>query len=97
MVELIVVLTANDLADLPELRSLLASQVQMSRIEPGCVRFEALESESVPGTFILVERWESQAALDQHRKATACTTIYAPKVLPLVSRVPHICSILPGT
>lgn len=97
MIDLTVVLTAKDLASVGELRSLLASQVQLSRAEPGCIRFEAFESNSVPGTFILIERWESQAALDEHRKAKGFNTIYAPKVLPLVDRVPHVCSVLPGT
>ncbi len=97
MIDLTVVLTAKDLASVSELRSLLALQVQLSRAEPGCIRFEAFESNSVPGTFILIERWESQAALDEHRTAKGFTTIYAPKVLPLVDRVPHVCSVLPGT
>ena len=97
MVDLTVILTANDPAHRPELRELLATQVQMSRAEPGCIRFEAFESQTVAGTFILVERWESQAALDEHRKATACMTVYFPKVIPLVSRVPHVCSVLTGT
>ena len=97
MIDLTVVLTAKDLASVGELRSLLGSQVQLSRAEPGCIRFEAFESNSVPGTFILIERWESQAALDEHRKAKGFNTIYAPKVLPLVDRVPHVCSVLPGT
>jgi quinol monooxygenase YgiN len=97
MIDLTVILTAKDSAHLAELRSLLAQQVQLSRAEPGCVRFEAYESGSVPGTFILIERWESQAALDEHRKATGFTTIYAPKVLPLVDRVPHVCTVLAGT
>ncbi len=97
MVDITVILTAKELASVPELRTLLATQVRLSRAEPGCVRFEAFESQSVPGTFILIERWESQAALDEHRKAEGFTTVYAPKVLPLVERVPHICSTLPGT
>jgi quinol monooxygenase YgiN len=97
MIDLTVVLTAKDSSSLPELRALLATQVKMSRAEPGCVRFEAYESQSVAGTFILIERWESQAALDEHRKATAFLTVYAPKVLPLVDRVPHVCSALAGT
>ena len=97
MIDLTVILTAKDAADVPELRSLLAKQTQLSRQEPGCVRFEAFESQSVAGTFLLIERWESQAALDEHRKATGFTTIYAPKVLPLVDRVPHVCSVLAGT
>lgn len=97
MIDLTVVLSAKEQASLPELRRLLASQVNLSREEPGCIRFEAFESQSVPGTFILIERWESQAALDVHRTAKGFTTVYAPQVLPLVERVAHVCNTLPGT
>lgn len=97
MIDITVVLSAKDLQSVPELRSLLAMQVNLSRQEPGCVRFEAFESQSVPGTFILIERWESQAALDVHRTAKGFTTVYAPQVLPLVERVAHVCNVLPGT
>jgi quinol monooxygenase YgiN len=97
MVDITVILTAKDPASLPELRELLTAHVLLSRGEPGCVRFEAYESQSVSGAFVLIERWESQSDLDVHRTATGFTTIYAPKVLPLVDRVPHICSVLPGT
>lgn len=91
MVDLTVLLTAKDSASMPQLRELLKRQAQLSREEPGCVRFEAYESQSVPNTFILIERWESQQALDVHRTAHAFTTIYAPNVIPLVDRVPHVC------
>jgi len=94
MIDLTVILSAKDVVSLPELRSLLAMHVNLSRQEPGCLRFEALESQSVPGTFFLIERWESQAALDVHREAEAITTIYRPKVLPLVERVVHVCEVL---
>ena len=97
MIDLTVVLSAKDLQSVAELRRLLATQAQLSRQEPGCVRFEAFESQSVPGTFILIERWESQAALDVHRTAKGFTTVYAPKVLPLVDRVAHVCHVLTGT
>ncbi|MFA7280145.1 MAG: putative quinol monooxygenase [Sterolibacterium sp.] len=94
-VNLVVVLIAKDVGSLPELRDLLATQVDLSRQEPGCQRFDAFESKSAPGTLIVVERWASQAALDQHRKAKAITTVYLPKILPLVERVLHDCSALP--
>jgi quinol monooxygenase YgiN len=97
IVDLTVILTAKDVAHVPELRELLATQVVLSRKEPGCVRFEALESQTVPGTFIVVERWESDAALDAHREAEAITTVYLPHIMPLVDRVLHVCSVLPGT
>lgn len=96
MVDLVVVLTAKDIGSLPALRELMATQVILSREEPGCVRFEVFESQTVPGTIMIVERWESQAALDAHRKAKAITTVYIPKILPLVERVLHVCSALPG-
>ena len=94
-VDLVVVLTAKDVGTLPELRDLMTMQVNLSRQEPGCVRFDALESQTVSGTFIVVERWSSQAALDEHRKARAITTVYIPKILPLVDRVLHVCSAVP--
>ena len=97
MIDLTVVLSAKDAASIPELRRLLALQVNLSRQEPGCIRFEAFESQSVAGTFILIERWESQAALDVHRTAEGFTTVYGPQVLPLVERVAHVCNSLPGT
>ena len=64
-----------------------------SKMEP----LVALESQTVPGTFIVVERWESDAALDAHREAEAITTVYLPHIMPLVDRVLHVCSVLPGT
>jgi quinol monooxygenase YgiN len=97
MIDITVVLTAKNPAALTELRELLAAHVNLSRSEPGCVRFEAYESQSESGTFVLIERWESQSALELHRTAQGFMTIYAPRVLPLVHRVPHICTVLPGT
>ena len=44
--------------------------------------------------FILVERWSSLEALDQHRLAMAYTEIYKPKVLPKVDRTPYPCNLL---
>lgn len=91
MIDLTVILTAKDDRDMPVLRELLKTQRDLSLSEPGCLRFEAYECDSVPATFVLVERWESQAALDVHRSAHAFTTVYAPRVLPLVDRAPYIC------
>lgn len=97
MIDLTVILTTRDKDDVSTLRELLAMQVNLSRQEPGCLRFEAFESQTLPGTFILIERWESQAALDLHRTALGFTTIYAPKVIPLVDRQAHVCEVLAGT
>jgi quinol monooxygenase YgiN len=85
-----IILTVNEEADVAEIKELLREQGRLSRAEPGCVRFEVYHSQADPRTFILVERWESQQALDVHRTARAYTEIYVPKVLPRATRVPHV-------
>ena len=82
-------LTVKDPGDVEKVRGLLAEAAGLSREEPGCSRFEVYQSNNDPTRFLLHERWQSQAALDQHRTAKAYTTIYHPQVLPLVNREPH--------
>ena len=89
-----VVVTVKDERDIDEVKSLLLEQTRLSRLEPGCERFELYHSHSHPKVFILVERWSSPEALDQHRLAKAYTEIYKPQVLPKVDRTPHPCSLL---
>lgn len=43
--------------------------------EPGCLRFALHRSPSDVGTFLLVERWRSQAALDEHLKQPYLTRL----------------------
>jgi quinol monooxygenase YgiN len=89
-----ILLTVKNEADVDEIKALLAEQGKLSRQEPGCMRFEVYHSQSNPSVFLLVERWENQAALDVHRTAQAYTTIYQPKVLPKVDRVPHVSTLV---
>jgi quinol monooxygenase YgiN len=89
MVYVNVMLTVKDKADVPQIRELLSEQARLSRAEPGCQRFEVYHSDNDPQVFFLVERWDSDAALDVHRTAHAYTTIYQPQVLPRVERTPH--------
>ena len=89
MIYLNVVLTVKDPNDVADVQSLLSEQGRLSRAEPGCVRFEVYHSQTNPQVFLLNEHWSDQAAVDAHRKATAYTTIYQPKVLPKVDRTPH--------
>ena len=84
-----IILTVNDEADVSEITGLLAEQGRLSRAEPGCARFEVYHSEADPKVFLLIERWESQAALDAHREAKAYTEIYKPQVLPKATRMAH--------
>ncbi len=89
-----VLLTVKAESDVPQIRELLTEQCRLSREEPGCVRFEVYQSQTDRKFFVLVEAWESAAALDQHRLAKAYLEIYKPKVLPLVDRTPHPCDLV---
>lgn len=89
MLYLNVLLKVKDPANVEQIRAWLTEQGQLSRQEPGCLRFEVYHSNTDPTRFVLNERWESQAALDVHRTAQAYTQIYQPKVLPLVEREGH--------
>ncbi|MDP6534983.1 MAG: antibiotic biosynthesis monooxygenase [Gammaproteobacteria bacterium] len=53
------------------------------------MRFEVYHSQADQQQFLLVEQWETQEDLDRHREAKAFTELYIPRVIPLVSRVPH--------
>jgi quinol monooxygenase YgiN len=89
-----IILTVKDDGDIAEVRSLLAEQRRQSLLEPGCERFEVYQSQADAKVFILVERWASQQALDDHRLAKAYNEIYKPKVLPRVDRVPHLSTLV---
>ena len=89
MIYLNVWLTVKNPATVDQVRALLTEQARLSRQEPGCARFEVYQSQNDPTRFLLNEHWESQAAVDAHRKAHAYTTVYQPQVLPLVEREPH--------
>jgi quinol monooxygenase YgiN len=45
---------------------LLREVIEASHGEEGCVRYTLHRSKNEPGTFSIVERWRSQADLDEH-------------------------------
>ena len=88
MITLHVTIEVRNQADLAKVSELLIAHARASRAEPGCLRFELLQSQDPPTSFFIVEDWDSDAAIDAHRIATSFTTIYEPQVLPRVdSRV----------
>ena len=89
-----VLLKVKDSADVTEIAGLLTEAGRLSRAEPGCLRFEVFHSQSDEQTFLLCERWQSEAAWQAHRQEQAFTQIYQPKVLPKVDRMPHISTLL---
>ncbi|REK13087.1 MAG: antibiotic biosynthesis monooxygenase [Planctomycetota bacterium] len=94
MLYLNVLLTVKDSKDVETVKNLLIEAGKHSRTEPGCARFEVYHSTAEPTRFMLNEHWESQAAIDGHRKGHAYTQIYQPQVLPLVDREGHPSNLL---
>ena len=47
-------------------RNALTELQARTREEEGCQRYDLFESAATPGTFVTVEEWTDQAALDQH-------------------------------
>ena len=60
------------------------------RDEDGCRKLDVLHSQSDPSVFFLDEEWASKKAWEDHRNKKAYSEIYAPMVLPLVNRIPHV-------
>jgi quinol monooxygenase YgiN len=87
-------LTVKNPSDIETVKGLLAQAVQWTRAEPGCLRFEVYHSEADATKFLLVERWAEKADWERHRTAKAFSEIYAPKVLPLVDRTPHVSTLV---
>ncbi|MEX0725277.1 MAG: antibiotic biosynthesis monooxygenase family protein [Planctomycetaceae bacterium] len=89
-----IILTVTDERDVPEITALLTEHGNLSRQEPGCARFELYHSKHDSKMFVICEHWESETALDEHRKAQGYTTIYLPQVLSKVTRTGHPCELL---
>lgn len=69
MPELNVVATIPVLPEaVEELRPALLELVTATRGEEGCLSYELYESAAAPGTFVTLERWTGQDALDQHMR-----------------------------
>jgi len=55
-----------DPARAEEAAPVLASLATATRDEEGCLAYDVFESASTPGTFVTVEEWTDQSALDGH-------------------------------
>ncbi|MCE3602565.1 antibiotic biosynthesis monooxygenase [Massilia sp. P8910] len=50
----------------PALIELAAMLVPLSRAEPGCIRYDFLQSPHTPNKFVFFELWKSRADLEEH-------------------------------
>ena len=58
------------------LEQALREVVAPTHSEHGCIRFALHRSSTDKGGFLLVERWESQAALDEHLQRPYIRTLF---------------------
>ena len=50
----------------PALLEIAAMLIPQSRAEPGCLRYDFLQSPHTPDQFVFFELWKSRADLDEH-------------------------------
>lgn len=61
----VALIRANDSSS-EVVRDALTELQARTREEEGCLRYDLFESAAAPGTFVTVEEWRDQSALDQH-------------------------------
>lgn len=79
-IDLTMVTMTFDAADAERLQSVLARYVVLSRGHEGCRNIDLALSSTVPGRFVIVQKWESPEAQRRHfdspdmvEMATACS------------------------
>ena len=59
------------------IRAALRTLVEQTRQEEGCLSYDLFESAAAPNTFVTVERWRDQAALDEHMRSPHLAEAFA--------------------
>ena len=49
-------------------KAIVLTLTDRSRKESGCISYEALQDQAAPERFVLIEEWDSAAALDAHNR-----------------------------
>ena len=52
-----------------ELKALLGTMIQASRVEKGCLLYNIYQMQDRPATFVVVEAWENEEALEGHKNS----------------------------
>lgn len=50
-----------------ELKALLTTMVKASQEEQGCLLYEIYQTKEKPNTFVVIETWENDTALEGHK------------------------------
>lgn len=89
MFHLIVTIAANTPTDVAPVAAALARMRPLCLAEPGCVRWEAYQSQQESAKFVLVEHWQSRELWEAHGDLAAIQQIYLPEVFPRITREVH--------
>ena len=65
-VELTIVTMQFDAADPDALQSVLAKYTVLTRMDPACRNIDLCASVTVPGRFVIVQKWDSPDAQQRH-------------------------------
>jgi quinol monooxygenase YgiN len=65
------------------------SHVSLSRKEPGCIAHGCHEDTMAPGTFVFLEKWKDQAAVNEHF-AKDYSRAFVTEIATLASNAPQI-------
>ena len=55
--------------NIEELKALLTTMIEPSRSSRGCLLYHIYQMEEKPTTFVVIESWENEAALDGHKNS----------------------------
>lgn len=81
-IEIAIVTMRFDAADAGQLLAILSKYVVMARMQPGCRNIDLCASETHPGRYLLIQKWDSPEAQRAHfdsalmvEMATACAGV----------------------
>ena len=63
-----VVFIAKD-ENIDQLKVLLETMVEASRVEEGCILYNIYQMKEKPNTFVVIETWENNDALEGHKNS----------------------------
>ena len=70
-VRLVIHFTADSTEIADKAIEAMVERCKKARQEPGCLQFEVFRSALAPERYVLLEHWESKAALEVHAKINA--------------------------
>jgi quinol monooxygenase YgiN len=68
---------------------MLEDLIEPTRREPGCLRYELWNNQSVPTDFTFIEEWASEAALEAHMRTPHLAVLFK-KLLELDVAEPEV-------